>query len=159
MKLLGICMHSFLIVKEDLYECCFITYYYFASIWKRFVNEPSKTKSYLSLTLTHLVARRRATTRSFHSSNLTCFECPSLPLKSVNVISFRSSSPAMIMCGLPKGLISGYFALNGDNSVASCGLREAILLFGLTAILCLFACLFCLNKRKNKRTKLKLAFC
>ena len=53
----------------------------------------------------------------------------------------------------PEGLISGYITLDGDNSVASCSLREAILLFGLTAILCLFVCLFCLNKRKKKENE------
>ena len=58
----------------------------------------------------------------------------------------------------PKGLISGYFALDGDNSVASCSLREAMLFFGLTAILFLFVC-FASVREKKKGTKLKLAFC
>lgn len=41
---------------------------------------------------------------SHQCSNLTCFESPSLPLKSVNI-------------GASKGLISGYSALDGDDSV------------------------------------------
>jgi len=52
----------------------------------------------------------------------------------------------------PEGLISGYLALDGDNSVASCScsLREAILLFGLTAILCLFVCFASISEKKEE---------
>ena len=50
----------------------------------------------------------------------------------------------------PEGLISGYLALDGDNSVASCSLREAILLFGLTAILCLFVCFASISEKKKE---------
>ena len=46
---------------------------------------------------------------------------------------------------------------DGDNSVASCSLREAILLFGLTAILCLLVCLFVcfasISEKKENETQ------
>ena len=53
----------------------------------------------------------------------------------------------------PEGLISGYITLDGDNSVASCSLREAILLFGLTAILCLFVCFASISEKKENETQ------
>ena len=68
-----------------------------------------------------------------------------MPLKGVNVASFRDGH-----VWAQKGLISGYLALDGDNSVASCSLREAILLFGLTAILCLFVCFASISEKKKR---------
>ena len=53
----------------------------------------------------------------------------------------------------PEGLISGYITLDGDNSVASCSLREAILLFGLTAILFLFVCFASISEKKENETQ------
>ena len=50
----------------------------------------------------------------------------------------------------PEGLISGYITLDGDNSVASCSLREAIFLFSLSAILCLLVCFASISEKKKE---------